>query len=212
MKVFIDFDDVILNTGEFVTELRAFFGSYGVDATLFQKHYYDCGSSADVKLFNPWSLIDRLESEEAMDVCKLRENFSMYIKNLSKFVFADVDSFLNFVGKDNVYLISFGLPAFQNEKIVACGISNMVKGCIVTSNSKASAIGIIMEKMKIDANEKVVFIDDRVEQVQDVKKVFPGAATFLLCRKEGRYCDQKNEYCDYEVHDLSEVKEIISKL
>jgi FMN phosphatase YigB (HAD superfamily) len=127
-------------------------------------------------------------------------------------VFDDAEEFLKSVGKENIYLVSFGLPVFQNEKIVSCGANNLVSGCIVTKGLKSTAIGSVMKKMNIDFKEKIIFIDDRVEQVQDIKKAFPAALTFLLCRKEGRYCDQRNEFCDYEIHSLREAQEIISKL
>ena len=127
-------------------------------------------------------------------------------------MFDDVENFLNYVGKENVYLVSFGLPAFQNKKIIGAEINKMVNGCVVTKNSKAGAISKVMEEMHIDPRERIVFIDDRIEQVRDIKKAFPDSCTFLLCRKEGRYCDQKNEYCDYEVHDLKEIQIIINSI
>ncbi|NTW27005.1 MAG: HAD family hydrolase [Candidatus Moranbacteria bacterium] len=212
MKVFIDFDDVIFNTKEFSAELKSFFESQGISQELFQKYYYAADDNSAIKLFDPEGLIARLEKYEKIDASKLRENFDQRIENLTDFVFPDVVDFLNFVGKENVYLISFGLPIFQNKKIVACGINKLVSGCIVTGGSKASAIGSVMEKVGIAVSEKIIFIDDRIEQVQDIKQAFPAACTFLLCRKEGRYCDEKNEYCDYEVHNLKEAQEIINEI
>lgn len=209
MKIFIDFDDVIFNTKEFSLFLREFFARHGVNEELFIKHYYDPKDLNSVKLFDPWGLFDRLEQNESMDLAKAREKFSQLIGDISRFVFADVEDFLKFVGKENVYLISFGLPVFQNEKIVGTGMDKLVSGCVVTRSSKAEAIRQVMKQMRIDPAEEIIFIDDRVEQVQDIKNMFPKAQTFLLCRKEGRYCDQKDEYCDYEIHNLKEAQEII---
>ena len=212
MKIFIDFDDVIFNTKNFSLYLKEFFERHGVSEELFRKHYYDPNDHSSVKLFDPWGLLDRLEKNETMDVVEIRENFMHCIKDLSGFVFADVEDFLVDMGKENVYLVSFGLPVFQNEKIIGTGVNKLVSGCIVTKGSKAEAIQQIIEKVKIDLREEIIFIDDRIEQVQDIKKAYPRAHTFLLQRKEGRYCDQKNEYCDYEIHNLKEAQEIISKL
>lgn len=211
MKIFIDFDDVILNTKNFSMDLINFFEYQGVSPEVFKKHYYDPADKNMIKLFNPEGLFFRLEKYEKIKTDKLRENFAQHILDLSSFVFSDVQDFLNFAGKENVYLISFGLPIYQNQKIVACGVNKLVSGCIVTQGSKVEAIQQVMEKMKIAPEEEIIFIDDRVEQVQDIKKAFPGAHTFLLCRKEGRYCDEKNEYCDFEIHNLKEAQEIISK-
>ncbi|MDD5396820.1 MAG: hypothetical protein PHW24_02045 [Candidatus Moranbacteria bacterium] len=212
MKIFIDFDDVILNTKDFSGGLKIFFESHEVSPELFKKHYYDPNDTSEVKLFDPDGLLSRLEENEKMDVTALRRGLSQHLADMDSFVFADVDDFLNFVGKENAYLISFGLPSFQNEKIIGSGIDRLVSGCVVTKGSKAEAIKSVIEKMKIDVNEEMIFIDDRLEQIQDIKKTFPNMHTFLLCRKEGRYCDQKNGYCDFEVHDLEEAMEIIKSL
>ena len=209
MKIFIDFDDVIFNTKQFVADLKIFFESNGIKEELFKKHYYNPDDSGELKLFNPWGMMERLEKEEKIDVTVLREKFTEHMKNLTEFLFDDVESFLSSIGKENVYLISFGLPVFQNEKILACGVDKLVSGCIVTKGTKSAAIKHLMENVKINPTEKIIFIDDRIEQVQDIKKAFPAAVTFLLCRKEGRYCDAKNEYCDYEIHSLKEAQEII---
>lgn len=212
MKIFIDFDDVIFNTKKFSLYLRNFYNDNGISQELIQKHYYDPNDGNQVKLFDPEGLFSRLEKHEKIETKNLRENFSQQMKNLSAFVFEDVVDFLNFSGKENVFLVSFGLPVFQNEKIIATGIDKLVNGCVVTKGLKSDAIKNVIEKMKIDPKERIIFIDDRVQQINEVKNVLHNAETFFLCRKEGRYCDQKNEYCDYEVRNLKEAQEIILKL
>jgi len=212
MKVFIDFDDVVFNTKQFSAELKIFFSGHGVDEKLFLKHYYAADDSSEKKLFDPEGLFSRLEKYEKIDASKLRADFAKRVVELSGFVFSDATDFLKFVGKENAYLISFGLADFQNKKIIGCKVNELVNGCVVTKGSKAAAIAQVMEKMQISSTEKIIFIDDRVEQVQDIKKAFPEAVTFLLCRSEGRYCDSKNEYCDFEIHSLKEAQEIIKAI
>ncbi|EKD58968.1 MAG: hypothetical protein ACD_56C00017G0006 [uncultured bacterium] len=212
MKIFIDFDDVIFNTKKFNLYLRDFYDLHGIDQELIQKHYYDPDDNSKVKLFDSEGLFSRLEKYEKINTKNLRENFTEYIKDLSSFIFDDVENFLIGVGRENVYLVSFGLPVFQNEKITGAGINKLVSGCIVTRGLKSEAVQQVITKMNIDHKEKMIFIDDRVEHVEDIKKVFHDMTTLFLCRKEGRYCDQKNEYCDHEVHNLKEAQEIISKM
>ncbi|MEI8343824.1 MAG: hypothetical protein WCF93_02670 [Candidatus Moraniibacteriota bacterium] len=212
MKVFIDFDDVIFNTKDFSIYLKGFYASRGVSQELVQKYYYDPAAESELKLFNPEGLFLRLEQYEKIDVSKLRKNFTQQLKHLSRFVFDDVSKFLTKMSKENVYLVSFGLPTFQSQKIQGSGVNKLVSDYIVTEKMKGQAIVQVMEKNKIDFEEKLIFIDDRIAQIEDVKKTFPQALTFLLCRKEGRYCDQKNDYCDYVAGDLRQVMEIISGL
>lgn len=209
MKIFIDFDDVIFNTKKFSQKLKNFFAENGVNEELYSKYYYEPNDSNEIRLFDPEGLFERLEKNEQIDTKEIRKNFNLLLNDLTKFVFDDVEEFLNFAGRENVYLVSFGQPLFQNKKIIGAEIDRMVNGCIVTKGSKAEAISKVMDELEIDQGEKIVFIDDRIEQIQDIKKNHPNARTFFLSRKEGRYCDKKNEYCDYEVHDLKEVQLII---
>jgi hypothetical protein len=211
MKIFIDFDDVIFNTGKFVINLRNFFQENGISEDLFRKYYYTEIENSEIKLFDPWNMFERLEREQGFDAKNIREKFSKQLADLESFVFPDVAEFLKKMGKQNIFLISFGLPVFQNEKIVGCGVDKLVNGCIVTRGSKAVAIEKTIQQLEIPNGEQLIFIDDRVEQVQEIKKRFPACCTMLLCRKEGRYCDAKNEYCDYEVHSL-EAREIIKNI
>jgi FMN phosphatase YigB (HAD superfamily) len=212
MKIFIDFDDVIFNTKQFRDYLGKFYAENGVSHELVQKYYYDSGDANPIKVFNPWGLFARLEKYEGMDISKLRENFENQLKELDRFVFADAKPFLIKIGKENVHLVSFGLPNFQENKIVGSGINELVSSFSITENLKARMISEILEKEKIKPGKKIVFIDDRVEQIEDVKKTLPDAVTIFLHRQEGRYHDQKTDYCDYEVHSLQEAEEIISKL
>lgn len=211
MKIFIDFDDVLFNTKQFSAYCKDFFATAGIEQALFQKYYYDPADELKdgVKLFNPYGLLERLEKYEKKDVSKLREEFEAHFQDLHSFVFADTEAFLKTMGKNNLYLVSFGLLEWQRLKIINSGVDQLVENFVITKKLKARAIAGLMEKIQIDSEEKIIFIDDRVEQIEDVKKIFPQAITFLLCRKEGRYCDLKDEFCDYEAHSLKEIEKII---
>jgi hypothetical protein len=52
-------------------------------------------------------------------------------------------------------------------------------------------------------------LEDRVAQITDVEKRFPFVKTILLKRKEGRYDDKKNKYCEFEAKNLKEALKII---
>lgn len=209
MKVFIDFDDVIFNTKKFSGDLKSFFQSHGVSEELFTKHYYS-ENLETMKVFDPWGLMTRLQDVEGINTEKMKDSFEEQLRDLFQYLFDDVEMFLKSVGKENAYLISYGLPAMQNKKIIGSNIDILVEKYVVVENLKANAIARIIDDENISTEEDLFFIDDRMQQIEDVKKMFPNMHTMLLCRKEGRYCDQKNEYCDYEIHDLREAQEIIS--
>ncbi len=64
----------------------------------------------------------------------------------------------------------------------------------------------------LNKKELFIFIDDRISQINAVKKNFPQAVTFFMKRSSGRFNDKKTKYADYEVKNLTEVKKIIDKL
>ncbi len=212
MKIFIDFDDVLFNTRDFSAYLKEFFAKAGISQELFQQYYYDpvAQANGNVKLFNPEGLLARLEKYEKIKVAGIRAELNTQLQDLRRFVFADVQAFLVAMGKENLYVVSFGLPSFQQRKFIGSGLSELVESCVVTENLKAQAVAQLIEEVPIKPTEKIIFIDDRIEQLEDVKKKHPAILTIFLCRKEGRYCDQQNEFCDWEAHDLKEVEKIIS--
>jgi hypothetical protein len=74
---------------------------------------------------------------------------------------------------------------------------------------KAKALEKVLKKDKPAKKEKIYFIDDRVEQIGDVKKKFPQAITIFVKRNEGRYNDKRNKYCDFQIKNLNEALKII---
>lgn len=214
MKIFIDFDDVLFNTKYFSAYLKEFFAKAGIDQELFQKYYYASNDQAKdkVRLFDPNGLFLRLEKYEKIDTSKIRHDFETKLQDLERFVFEDATDFLAAMGKENLQVISFGLANWQQNKIKGSRIDKLVENFVTTEKPKAQEIERLLAQMKLDVEEKIFFIDDRAEHLEDVKKSFPQIITIFLCRKEGRYCDQKNEFCDYEARDLKEAEEIISKL
>lgn len=214
MIIFIDFDDVLFNTKDFSAYLKEFFAKAGIDQELFQKYYYDSNGQVKdkVRLFDPDGLFLRLEKYEKIDTSKIRHDFETKLQDLERFVFEDATDFLVTMGKENLQLISFGLTSWQQNKIKGSGIDKLVENFVITEKPKAQEIGQLLAQIKLGVEEKIFFIDDRAEHLKDVKKAFPQIITIFLCRKEGRYCDQKNEFCDWQAHDLKEAEEIISNI
>ena len=93
------------------------------------------------------------------------------------------------------------------------GIGKFIPNIVITDTSKAEAIAKILENEKNNTSENIFFIDDRSEQIRDVKEKFPNVITVLVKRPEGRYQEmQKEDCCDYEAHNLKEVEKIIKDI
>ena len=67
----------------------------------------------------------------------------------------------------------------------------------------------IIRKQRIPQTETLVFIDDRIENIHDVKKNLPAVTTILAKRREGRYNYPKDKYCDFEIKTLWQTVRII---
>lgn len=62
MIVFIDFDDVVFNSGKLSEELKGLFFKRGIEESLFEKYYYD-----ENKTYNPQRQIDRIQEDSDKD-------------------------------------------------------------------------------------------------------------------------------------------------
>lgn len=210
MRVFIDFDDVIFNTKKFKENFRSMFIANGVCGDIFDKYYNDPLDKRAVKTFDPWKQIDNINKNIGVDVEHLTDLVNAYIADMSEYIFSDVNNFVEFVKKGNIYIVSFGEIEFQTKKILNSGIKKNIPNIFIVDSSKAKVIGEILEKEKIDFSENIFFLDDRIEQIRDVKENFPEIISILVKRPEGRYQEmQKENCCDYEVHNLKEAEKII---
>ncbi|HBI34362.1 MAG TPA: hypothetical protein DEA43_01580 [Candidatus Moranbacteria bacterium] len=213
MKVFIDFDDVIFNTKKFREDLEALFDSNGVSKEIFQKYYTDPKDQRAIKTFNPWLQAERISRVMDFDVNKLTEAINEFIFDISRYVFVDVLDFVNMLGSKNIYVVSYGDLEFQHKKINGSMVDKYLDNIIVTENLKSEIISKIIAEDDMEKNEKIFFLDDRIEQIRDVKEKFPNIVTILVKRPEGRYQEmQKEDCCDYEVHNLKEAEKIIKNI
>jgi FMN phosphatase YigB (HAD superfamily) len=215
MIILIDFDDVVFNTKKFREDLRTLFLSNGISKDLYEKTYYDVDDERVIKTYDPEKQIVRICKMKGrdMDMNGLRNSLDSFLGSIEKYVFDDVISFMNEFAGDDVNIVSYGDAVFQKKKIDGSGIAKYCRDVIITERLKSRAVYEIMKKNNIDGAEKTVFIDDRNEQIEDVKKRFPFVTTILLKRPEGRYQEMGNvRWCDYEVRSLDEVKNLIKEI
>jgi FMN phosphatase YigB (HAD superfamily) len=206
MKIFLDFDDVLFNTKAFKKDLIAIFKKNKVSKKDFLATYkdYPTVTKKGLQKYDPFEQIKRLEEKLSVNGVKIKKDLLHFLAKSSDYLFKDVKKFLQEFDKKDLYLVSYGQTGFQDKKIANCDLKKYFRKIIVTDKMKAEVI-----KRLVGQKEKFVFVDDRVDQVEAVKKKFPQSLTFLMKRKEGRYFDKKNEFVDYEVRNLNEVKKTI---
>jgi len=211
MKIFVDFDDVIFNTKEFVSDFKKIFQDNGVSQEVFNKYYYGYPikqKGGRLKKYDPWEHIRLIKKELNIDVDKLKRDLIEFLNNAGAYVFHDVRGFLESFDKGGLYLISYGRTDFQGLKISKSGVAQYFRKIIITDRLKSEPIKRIVE----NSDETMYFLEDRVEQIDDVKKNMPRIITILVKRKEGRYDDKRSEHCDHVVNDLKGALEVINSV
>jgi FMN phosphatase YigB (HAD superfamily) len=211
MKIFIDFDDVLFNTNSFVEDIEKIFAGHGVSEKVFKKYYREPKSEKESKIirkYNPYEQIKRIKAS-GIRIGALDKSLKSFLKDTRKYLFKDGKKFLNKLKKEDLYVVSYGDRKFQMEKIKNSGIAKYFKKIVIADVSKAVGIRKILKCRNIIPGEALIFIDDRAKFLEDIKKSYPGMATFLFKRKEGRYDDMRTKYCDFEVRDFEEVLDVI---
>lgn len=206
MKIFIDFDDVIFNTSEFVKDLKKKFYSFGVSEELFQRHYYDPKEKDKLlRKYSPERQIDRISKEIEIDSERLKKEVENIFRNTNKYIFSDAEPFLKNFDRKNLYLISFGDKKTQKRKIDNLKIIRYFNQVKILQGKKSEVIKKLTGK-----EAEAYFIDDRTKFMDDVKKSIQQIKTILFKRKEGRYNDKRNKYCDFEAENFKEALKIIN--
>jgi FMN phosphatase YigB (HAD superfamily) len=212
MQIFIDFDDVIFNTKKFREDLAKIFSAYGISREKYESSYYDPNDERSIKMHDMGDQIQRLKKNHVFDERDLRKSLNDFMQDSSSYVFLDVIPFINLHKKDSLCILSFGNKIFQKKKIRSSKIQNHIADIAITSKDKARTLTDMFKEREKILKEKIIFLDDRMEQICGIKKKFPNIVTILIKRPEGRFQDKKNKYCDFEAHNFKEAQKIIKSL
>lgn len=211
MKIFIDFDDVLFNTKVFKDDIMDIFKRNGISEKIFSRYYKDGSEKKGdekVRKYNPREQIKRIRMA-GFETKKIEKEIIKLLKNTQKYLFSDGIYFLKKFKKEELYVVSFGDKKFQREKIKNSGIEKYFKKILIVDFSKAVGIKNILRNKSIKQGEALIFLDDRVKFLKDIKKSYPGMVTIHIKRREGRFSDKETKYCDFTAEDFDEVLKII---
>ena len=212
MKLFFDFDDVLFNTKKFKKDYLKFFEKHGISKEIFDKHYYNPLDRGEIKHYDPVQHIRRISQDLGGVNNELEESIEKFVSNTSKYVFFDVADFLQKFNKKDLFMVSYSETDFQKLKILNSGVAKFFKLIAITNKTKGEAVRKIIKENEIDMeSEEIFFMEDRILQIEDVKTKYPRIKSILCKRKEGRYMDRRNKFCDFECENLEEVEKIILK-
>ncbi|KKP79743.1 MAG: hypothetical protein A2271_00370 [Candidatus Moranbacteria bacterium RIFOXYA12_FULL_35_19] len=213
MKIFVDFDDVLFNTRKFVIDYKKIFKSYGISEKIYDKYYYNypVNKNKSFKKYNSIMHVREIGKNFPINARKIEKDIDNFIKNTRKYIFKDAYEFVSKYSKKDLYIISFPKIGFQEKKIKNSGMNKYFEKSISTSGLKSNVIRELIKEKKIEKNETIYFIDDRLESIEDMKKKNPQIITILLGRKEGRHKYLGKGNSDYKAVNLGKVLKIIKK-
>ncbi len=203
MKIILDFDDTIFNTGCFINDFKAIFFRNGVSATVFKETYYSQKIKLENRIFKQYDLAIQLKKikELGLETRKLEQELAVFLQGLGRYVFADFFEFSKQFNKNDLKLVSFGAGAFKDLKITESGVRKFFSE-IKTGENKVQLINEIIKREKTD---ELWIIDDRIDQIEVIRKNFPKAKFFRIKRAAGRYNKEKTPKGIREIKSLSEI-------
>lgn len=207
MKIILDFDDVIFNTRKFIKDYKKVFAAFGVPEKEFD-YPRERDARGRVKTYDLKKHLKSTKKRLKVDVKKLEDNIADFIKQGGKYVFDDAFRFLEKFSGQQLYILSYGNKEWQARKIENSGVGRCFEKIIIVNSEKSNGIGMLFKS----PNECIMFVDDRVEHIEDVKRSHPQTITVLLQRKEGRYKDRINKYCDFRINNFKELEKLVENL
>ncbi len=207
MKIILDFDDTIFNTGAYVDEKINVFKQAGFtrdnyfviyEKVLKEKGYFD----ADL-------IIDLFFKIKKFDKEKAKSEIESIINNTKVFVYKDFFDFVKSFNKKDLTLVSVGTGENHKRKIENAGIVSFFDKVSIPEKYKSGEIELIVKKYP---TEKIFFIDDKASQIDEVKKRLPQIIAIKMERPTGRYVLPKSKFADRIVKNLDEAKKIINEL
>ena len=210
MKVFFDWDDVIFNTGLFVESIADIFERRGVSRDIYRETYHQARLiGGDVmKVYNFDAHTDILRQHVPdLDAAALRSEYDALFSDMRRYVFPDVELLLRDLKTQGagIFIVSFGVEKIQRAKIEGSGLSPLLTEVLVGIGHKSEMIASVSG----DSAEDAWFIDDQPKFVADVKTAFPHIGTIQMCRKDGRFANEKNPKSDFVAENMRDVRAII---
>ncbi|TSC68421.1 MAG: hypothetical protein G01um101466_464 [Parcubacteria group bacterium Gr01-1014_66] len=181
MAVF-DFDGVLFDDRRFKKDYESLFFHAGISKELYEKSYVQAKKKGyyDPRIHS--KLATRGLPAGSVIEKKLYARLLEFAKKTNNYIFPDVAKFIAGLGDEYIrtILLSTGDPVFQNQKISKSGIADLFDEIIIIPDaSKQFALRSLIRK---EQPISVVFVDDKKEVLEDVKKSLPSVYAIQLRR------------------------------
>ena len=178
---FIDFDHTLFDTDRFFrVDFKDFLLGWGIDEELWDKSYKvtrNMGYALEKHILEAQKLGDL-----DLNIQKFKDILEKEFSDLSKYLYPDVIEFLKKAKRSGatLYLLSFGDPSWQHYKVKSSGIANYFAEKFYQTKEGTKADKILEFRDKFG---EIIYIDDREQEIDLVKKKIPEVKTYLIDRK-----------------------------
>ena len=161
MKFIFDFDDVLFNTRKFKEQIYLSVEKIGIPRSVEEECYKEFRKYAfSLKKFLSY-LFDK-EKKENVSVDGIYEEIMFDCKS---FLNQELVEMVRNLGATNSFIVTSGDKEFQFDKIKRAGVESLFLEIIVVPESKKGEIEKLCAKYK---NEKVIFVDDKIQFFKDL--------------------------------------------
>lgn len=206
MKIYLDFDDTILDTGGFIRELIRVFNAAGFT----EQDFYDNYDKTKDKVgdFDLDTIFDMFAHQREFDARKTRRSVDNLFSNIDVFVHDDFFDFAKEFGKDKLAMLSYGTTPSQRAKIENSKVVPYFGEIIVTPRSKEENFRDIVRE---HPDKRLFFVEDKADQIDKVKLATPRVTAMKIERPSGRYTGSASQHADHTVRDFYDVARIIQE-
>lgn len=167
----IDLDDTLADINRLKEDIAASMEIKNIKnhAQVYEEVKKDVGVSDWLDLY-----ATKLALKNHIDKTIIKRILNNAVKNI-KPIKKNLDYLKRFTGTKVIF--SFGNKKFQKQKIKILGLQELVDGIIITDKPKSLALNKFIKKnefkFKSQQYREVVFIDDRQEILDEVKRNYP---------------------------------------
>src|SRR3989344_439375 len=162
MKLILDFDDVLMDTSLLKKKISSSLYELGISKEVADNYYEQRDKSVPFSLKSFLLSFLRKEKIESVSFVDLYEEIMVICSDILN---KEVVQIAKNIGKENSFIVTNGDKEFQMDKIKKSGIESFFSEIYITNGSKKDIIENICLK---NLNEKVIFVDNKIEFFNDL--------------------------------------------